>query len=222
MGALKEAAEIAADRPAARMLFTATEKSQLLHVKDGEIASCHNTRRARAEKGLEEERAGFPVKQADQCVLLDRLLLVGTSMEPACPLGSTLASLPANFTLCTAPWGCLEAAMYLVLDAPSKSGFYRYVQQLPWSLRVKYPALTLPSFCFVGCPTLCLERHSVVLRLPLQLRPGVEGKGLSSFASSPNRVAICCISHAWGLAGTHEGAEQGTAEDAVTSRKQRI
>ena len=120
MGAPKEAAKIVADGPAARTLFTAAEKSQPLPVKDGEFASLCNAERARAEKGLEEERVGFPAKQAEQCILLGRLLLVGTWMEPACPLDSTLASLPANFALCTAPWGCSEAAMYSVLDAPSK------------------------------------------------------------------------------------------------------
>lgn len=78
------------------MLLTATETSQPLPAKDGEFASLQKTGRARAGKGQEQERAGFPARPADQRVLLAWVLPVGTWVERAGPLSPCLASLPAN------------------------------------------------------------------------------------------------------------------------------
>lgn len=71
----------------------------MLPKKDREFASLHNAGRVRAEKGLEDERAGFPAKQVDQCILTGRLLLGGTWMEPACPLGLPWASFPGQVVI---------------------------------------------------------------------------------------------------------------------------
>lgn len=80
----KEAAEIAADGPATRMLFTAAEKSQLPPVKDGEFTSLLDVGRAGADTELEEEEGtGFLYNRQPGVILLGRLLLVGTWTKPS-------------------------------------------------------------------------------------------------------------------------------------------
>lgn len=149
-------------------------------------------------------------------------------MEPACPLDSTLASLPANFALRTAPWGCSEAATYSVLDAPSKPERrallrnFHLRQQLPCSLRVKYPAQTLPSPCSVGSPTPCWERRPVGPGLPLSAWVG-EVKARACPPARHLQTGWLYSAHpTLGLAGPREGAEQGAGEDVASSRKLRM